>query len=183
MTNTDIAASDVVGFWKDAGPQKWFERSPEFDAEILEKFQSVVQAARIGRYDRWIETAEGALALLILLDQFSRNIFRNSPLAFASDEKALKIAVEAVDLGFDNQVDDNMRQWFYLPFMHSENLHDQVHCIVLCHNNGLSDTIGWAIEHADIIRRFGRFPHRNGVLGRTSTPEELAFLEAGGFAG
>ena len=126
---------------------------------------------------------EGALALLILLDQFPRNMFRGAARAFATDPLARAIAAGALLKGFDAQVPPEMRGFFYLPFMHSEDLADQERCVALYQAAGDADGLKWAQEHADIIRRFGRFPHRNAVLGRASTPEEQAFLDSGGFAG
>lgn len=174
---------DVLDFWFAAGPERWFRKDDAFDEEIARRFGATVEAAREGRYDDWAQAPESALALVILLDQFPRNIHRGSPKAFACDEKALGVARSAVDRGFDMELTAAQRKWFYMPFMHSESLEDQELCIELCKRSDLEDQIPHAIEHADIIRRFGRFPHRNAVLGRRSTEEEQAFLDAGGFAG
>lgn len=178
-----IGPDDVIGFWLKAGSEKWFGKDPGFDAEITRKFLSHHEAAQAGRYDSWRETSKGALALIILLDQFARNIHRTSPLAYACDAKALELAREAVDRGFDEAVDLDLRQFFCMPFMHSEDLADQALCLEICGRLGLDDTHEWAVMHADIIRRFGRYPHRNEILGRKSTPAEIAFLEHGGFSG
>jgi uncharacterized protein (DUF924 family) len=174
---------DVVAFWRDAGPERWYKKDPEFDRAIAERFSAAHAKGAAGELDDWAETPRGALALLILLDQFSRNLFRGSPRAFAQDEAARRIARAALERGFDKQVDPPLRQFFCLPFMHSEHIADQELCVALCH--GLPDrgNLSFARDHERIVRRFGRFPHRNEVLGRHTSPAERAFLEGGGFAG
>ena len=179
----EIEPRDVLDFWFAAGEDKWFSKDEAFDAEITERFRDHHEAAKRGAYDRWQETANGTLALIILLDQFSRNMYRNSPDAFAADAKALALAKSMVERGSDMELPAAVRQWAYLPYEHSEVMADQDRCIELFERSGLDEAIEWARVHADVIRRFGRFPHRNAVLGRDSTPEELAFLEEGGFAG
>ncbi|HMA57852.1 MAG TPA: DUF924 family protein [Pseudolabrys sp.] len=177
------SATDVVSFWQKAGPDRWFKKDPAFDDEIRERFLATHEAAAAGQLSDWEQSAQGALALLILLDQFPRNIFRGDARAFATDPLARAIAAGAIIRGFDSQVPKEMRGFFYLPFEHSENLADQERCIAF--HKAIDDTEGlkWAEIHADIIRRFGRFPHRNTALGRTTTAEEQAFLDSGGFAG
>ena len=177
------SATDVVSFWQKAGPDRWFKKDPAFDDEIRERFLATHEAAAAGQLSDWEQSAQGALALLILLDQFPRNIFRGDARAFATDPLARAIAAGAIIRGFDSQVPKEMRGFFYLPFEHSENLADQERCIAF--HKAIDDTEGlkWAEIHADIIRRFGRFPHRNAALGRTTTAEEQAFLDSGGFAG
>ena len=174
---------DVIGFWLQAGPQKWFKKLSAFDEAIRLKFEPVHHRAARGEYDAWIETPQGALALLLLLDQFPRNLYRGSAHAFATDPKARAFALTAVDRGFDREVEPSLRNFFYLPFEHSESLSDQDYCLALCTEAGDADNLKWASLHRDIIVRFGRFPHRNRALGRTTTPEEQAFLDEGGFAG
>lgn len=178
---------DVIGFWRTAGPQKWFARSEAFDAAIALRFEPVHHAAARGEYDRWAATAEGALALLILLDQFPRNLYRNSAHAFATDPLARKIARTAVEAGLHLEVEPALRPFFFLPFEHSEDLADQAFSCALCEAHreatGEADTLKWALVHQEIIERFGRFPHRNRMLGRQTTVEEQAFLDEGGFAG
>jgi uncharacterized protein (DUF924 family) len=175
--------AQVLDFWFGAGPQKWFSRDAAFDAAITERFMPSYDAAAAGKFADWEKTAEGALALLLLLDQFPRNMFRASVRAFATDPAALAIAKRAVAHGFDRDLDLPMRNFFYMPFMHSENPADQERCVELSRLYSDANTLKWAELHADIIRRFGRFPHRNVLLGRATTPEEQAFLDAGGFAG
>jgi len=175
--------NDVIGFWRQAGPAKWFKKAVAFDEAIRLKFEPTHHRAARGEYDAWAETPEGALALLILLDQFPRNLYRNSAHAFATDPKARSIALAAIEKGFDRQVESLMRNFFYLPFEHSEDLADQDYGVVLCAETGEPDDLKWARLHRDIIARFGRFPHRNAALGRTTTPEEQEFLDEGGFSG
>jgi uncharacterized protein (DUF924 family) len=175
--------ADIVAFWRDAGAERWFKKDAAFDEEIRQRFLVTHEAAAAGQLTDWEQTAEGALALLILLDQFPRNMFRGDVRSFASDPLARSIAAGALVRGFDAQVPAGMRGFFYLPFEHSENPADQQRAIAFYKTIGDADGLKWAELHADIIRRFGRFPHRNSVLGRTSTPEEQAFLDGGGFAG
>ena len=182
MTGEPTAA-DIVAFWREAGPKRWFEKDFVFDQEIRERFLDVHEAAADGKLTAWERNAEGALALLILLDQFPRNMFRNDIRAFATDPMALAIAAGAIVRGFDAQAPPELRGFFYLPFEHSEDLADQERAVAFYKAAGDADGLKWAELHADIIRRFGRFPHRNAVRGRVSTPEELAFLDGGGFKG
>jgi uncharacterized protein (DUF924 family) len=178
---------DVLGFWRQAGHAKWFGKSAAFDDAIRLKFEPVHHRAAQGEYDAWADTAEGALALLILLDQFPRNLYRSSAHAYATDGKARAVARKAIAAGFDRRVEPMLAPFFYLPFEHSEDLADQDECVRLCglHKiaTGDSETLKWAELHRDIIVRFGRFPHRNAALGRLTTPKEQAFLDDGGFAG
>ena len=175
--------ADVVTFWMEAGPKAWFKKREAFDAEIRQRFEALHHAAARGELDGWAETAEGALALLLLLDQFPRNLFRGSPHAFATDPLARQVARAAIDRGFDRAVAPELRQFFYLPFEHSEHLEDQDHSVALCASSGDADLEKWARLHRDIIVRFGRFPHRNASLARTTTEQERAFLKEGGFSG
>jgi uncharacterized protein (DUF924 family) len=172
----------VLAFWRAAGPDKWFKKDAAFDAEIRARFLATYEAAAAGRL-AWDDSPEGALALVIVLDQFPRNMFRDSARAFAADPLAHATASHAIERGFDQQVAVGERGFFYLPFEHSEELADQERCIALNRATGDAEGLKWAELHADIIRRFGRFPHRNELLGRTTTPEEQAFLDGGGFAG
>ena len=177
------SAEAVLSFWRDAGPDKWFKKDTAFDDDIRLHFLETYEAAAAGRLTDWEQTAEGALALTIVLDQFPRNMFRGSPRMFAADALARAVADRALARGFDRQTAMPDRQFFYLPFEHAENLADQERCCALFRTTGDADLVKWAELHADIVRRFGRFPHRNAVLGRSTTPEEQAFLDSGGFAG
>ncbi|MCK0207554.1 DUF924 domain-containing protein [Starkeya koreensis] len=175
--------ADILTFWREAGPTKWFEKDDAFDAAIHARFLAAYEAAAAGQLDGWQETAEGSYALILLLDQFPRNLFRGSPRAFATDEAARAIADRAVERGFDRTFELPERRFIYMPFMHSEELADQERCVALCEASDDDEGVHHAVVHRDIIRDFGRFPHRNPVLGRASSDEEHAFLEAGGFAG
>jgi uncharacterized protein (DUF924 family) len=174
---------DVLAFWRAAGPDQWFEKNPEFDAEIARRFSSVWHDAAAGRLASWEQTPEGALALVIALDQFPRNMFRGDARTYAADAAARAAAGRALDRGFDRLIPHGERQFLYLPFMHSEAMADQERCVALARAHGDYEFTKYAEQHADIIRRFGRFPHRNAVLGRATTPAEQAFLDGGGFAG
>ena len=175
--------ADVVAFWREAGPKAWFKKDDAFDEEIRRRFLQVHEAAADGRLTDWEAGAEGALALLILLDQFPRNMFRGTARMFAGDPMARAIAAGAIVRGFDAQVPNEMRGFFYLPFEHSEDIADQARSVAFYKAIDDADGLKWAELHADIIRRFGRFPHRNAMLGRATTAEEQAFLDGGGFKG
>ncbi|KWV68284.1 hypothetical protein PFLuk1_04108 [Pseudomonas fluorescens] len=179
---TPHSAEAVIAFWKQAGPKRWFAKDDEFDATFRDSFHATHMQAARRELEDWLTTADGALALLILLDQYPRNAFRGTAHMFATDPLARLYARKMVDAGLDQQVEPQLRAFCYLPFEHSEDPQDQQRSLAL--NQQLdASTYHWAKKHADIIERFGRFPHRNGVLGRTSTDEERAFLKAGGFAG
>jgi len=173
---------EVTAFWRAAGPKTWFRKDAAFDREIAARFLAAHEAAAAGRLCGWETTAEGAFALLLLLDQFPRNMFRGSVRAFATDPLARAVAERAIQHGFDAAAPSAERIFFYLPFMHSENPADQERSLALARQAD-HESEKYAQVHADIIRRFGRFPHRNGLLGRATTPQEQAFLDAGGFAG
>ena len=182
MTETNVAPEAVLAFWRDAGPNRWYSRDDDFDVEVCGRFLGVWHAAIGGELASWEESDDGALALVIVLDQFPRNMFRGHPGTYASDALARDVARRAIARGVDQRVDPIMREFFYLPFMHSEELADQIRCIELSRQAGLVESAKWAKHHADIIRRFGRFPHRNAILGRENTPEEQTFLDEGGFS-
>ena len=182
-TTEAIGPIEVLAFWRTAGPDKWFEKDEAFDAEIAARFSCLWQAGRDGKLAPWEETPESALALVIVLDQFPRNMFRGDPRTYETDGVARAVADRAIKRGFDRQVPHAERQFFYLPFQHSENLADQERCVALARGYGDDEFTKYAEQHADIIRRFGRFPHRNATLGRATRPQEQAFLDGGGFAG
>ena len=146
-------------------------------------FMGMIHYLAAGKLSGWEHSAQDALALLILLDQFPRNMFRGDARTFATDPLARAVAAGAIVRGFDSQVPADLRGFFYLPFEHSEDLADQERGIAFYKASGDADGLKWAEIHADIIRRFGRFPHRNAVLGRATTPEEQKFLDDGGFSG
>ncbi|HLZ01231.1 MAG TPA: DUF924 family protein [Bradyrhizobium sp.] len=173
----------ILAFWREAGPDRWYEKDDAFDTEVRRRYLELWYKAAAGELAAWEASDEGALALTIVLDQFPRNIFRGDARAFSSDAQAREVARRAVARGVDARSDPVLREFLYLPFMHSESLTDQLRCVELFRNSPNADNLRYAEEHADIIRRFGRFPHRNRLLGRTTTPEEEAFLEDGGFSG
>lgn len=175
-------ASEVVAYWRDAGMEGWFNKEEMFDDRFRNRFGDLHMAAAKRQCDAWAHDAEGSLALMILLDQFPRNCFRDSGHMYATDPLARYFARKAIADGHDLATDTPIRVFFYLPFSHSETLAD--HDIPLERSTLLGgDFTKHAIGHRDIIARFGRFPHRNFILGRESTPQELAFLESGGFSG
>lgn len=180
---TPVESDEVVQFWVEAGPDLWFAKDAEFDQRFRERFMTLYQAARRGELGAWMETPTGALALVILLDQYPRNAFRGTPQMYATDDRARQVADAAIAAGHDRSVEPNaLQKFFYLPFAHSENLADQERAVALCRRLGQPD-LGRAEHHRDIVRRFGRFPHRNPILGRTTTAEEQAYLDNGGYRG
>ena len=170
----------IVAFWRAAGPGKWFGGGPGFDAECRARFLDAHLAASRREYDGWMERADGALALLLLLDQIPRNIYRGSAHGYATDPLARRHASAAIAAGHDRAFEPALRAFFYLPFEHSEDIADQDHALALFAALGDGNYLAYAQAHRDVIARFGRFPHRNAALGRDSTPEEQAWLEAGG---
>jgi uncharacterized protein (DUF924 family) len=175
-------AAHVVQFWRDAGPGLWFAKDAEFDALFRAHFRIEHEAAARGELAHWGGTPDGALALMILLDQYPRNAFRDTARMYATDEAARRYADAAIAQGHDRAVPDELQMFFYLPFAHSERVVDQERSVALCQRLG-QPTLGRAEHHRDIVRRFGRFPHRNPMLGRPTTPEEQAYLDGGGFKG
>ena len=175
-----MTAREVVAFWRDAGAGKWFNGGAGFDAECRTRFLDAhFEAARRG-LDGWMGDAEGALALVLLLDQIPRNVFRGSAHAFATDGLAREVARNAIDAGFDARIDAPLRLFFYMPFEHAEDMADQDRALALFTALGDANLLAYATAHRDAIVRFGRFPHRNAALGRSNTPEEQAWLDAGG---
>lgn len=171
--------TDILTFWFDeTQPQQWFQTNPDFDALIRDRFMGAYEKARDGILDDWRRDADGCLALCILLDQFPRNMFRGSPDAFATDGKALVVAKYALSKGFDQVLPPTKRRFLYLPYEHSENLNDQRKCVELFEKMTKDDPLGYdyAVRHLKVIEAYGRFPHRNKVLGRMSTPEEEEYL-------
>lgn len=182
MTNL-FSPGDIITFWRDAGESRWFKMDADFDADVRKRFLPLWQETRDSRHADWETTAEGILALILVLDQFPRNMFRNSAEAFSTDPQALALAKRAIDQGIDQQIGTDLRAFVYMPLMHSEYLSDQRRCVELFRAFGNPNNLAFAEIHADIIRKFGRFPHRNTVLGRQTTAEEAAFLAGGGFKG
>jgi len=183
MTNPPPLYREIVDYWRDAGKARWFAKDEAFDAAIRDRFEAAQQAAARGEYAGWIAAPDSALALLLLLDQFPRNLYRNTAQAFASDHLAHAIASRALELRHDQETEVSLRVFFYLPFEHAEDLADQDRAVVLMRTLPEVDYLSYAELHRELIRRFGRFPHRNAVLGRESTPEETAYLAGPGFKG
>jgi uncharacterized protein (DUF924 family) len=184
-------AEEILEFWfaddgdETSGPRSvWFEKNPEFDEEIRRRFAHEYEQAAAGELDHWLEHPRSALALILLLDQFPRNLFRGQARTFVTDDKALQAARLAVERGFDQEVPRLWRWFFYLPFEHSEDLANQQRSVELFRALGddpdSAYAADFAVKHLQIIEHFGRFPHRNETLGRSSTPEEHEFLEQPG---
>ena len=176
----DHEALALLDFWLSAGPRRWFERSDAFDAECA-AWRATWERARNGACDHWGTTAAGSLALIILLDQIPRNILRGDRTQFATDPMALAQADRAVAAGHDRAYPMPLKNFFYLPYQHAEDRAAQERGLDLYRAAGERDAYYWALVHADAIRRFGRFPHRNGLLDRETTAVERAYLESGGF--
>lgn len=189
---TNSRVNDILAFWfshqddPDYGKSRkvWFKKNHAFDEEVRSRFYSDYEGAASGELDSWQESPESCLALIILLDQFPRNMFRGEARSFATDAKALNAAQHAVTRGFDKQMLSVQRWFIYLPFEHSENFENQRQCVALFEqlsdNPDNASVIDYAIRHYEIIDKFGRFPHRNQILGRATTPEEAEFLKQPG---
>ncbi len=176
------SAAEIVRFWREAGPERWFAKDEAFDRRFHALGLPLYEAAVRGALASWMNSPEGALALVLLLDQFPRNSFRGTARMFATDAMARRVAAAAIDAGYDTAVTAPFRVFFYLPFEHSEDLADQDRSVALA--APLDELYrSYAEIHRDLIRRFGRFPHRNAILGRATTPEEQRFLDDGGFSG
>ncbi|MFG1463690.1 DUF924 family protein [Xanthobacter sp. DSM 24535] len=188
MTASIPTPSDIVTFWRAAGYERWFAADPAFDADVRARLlpaheDAVARGAGATVLPDYETTPEGTLALILLLDQVPRNIFRGTPRAFATDPAALAVANRALGHGFDAHFEPKLRGFFYLPLMHAEDLRVQQRCVALYEKLGAEAELKYALLHRDIIERFGRFPHRNPILGRDMTPQEQAYLAAGGFTG
>ena len=180
---SDVSPRDVLDFWIKAGPKKWWKKDADFDQQIASQFGETYRLACDGQLDHWSQSPEGALALILVLDQFSRNLHRNSPLAFAQDDRCVDLVKQQIASGNDRKMPSEINEFCYLPLMHSEALDDQDLCLAQMQRLDKEGNIKAAVEHRDIIERFGRFPHRNKVLGRETTTAEQRFLDEGGFAG
>ena len=174
---------EVMAFWLAAGAQKWFAKDAAFDREVRARGGALHERAARGELLEWEASESGALGLVLLLDQFSRNLHRGTPRAFAQDGLALALARRAIFREVDRRLPEERRLWLYMPFMHSEDVLAQRCGLAYFRRLGHGETLRHAVEHAQIVERFGRFPHRNEILGRESSPAELAYLEEGGFRG
>jgi uncharacterized protein (DUF924 family) len=179
----DVTPAEILSFWRAAGNDRWYMRNDPFDAEVRDRYLGLWRKAARGGLSYWEASDDGALALVIVLDQFPRNMFRGDALTYSSDTLARDVARRAIDRQADLRIDPDLLEFLYMPFMHSEQLSDQLRCIELFREIGNTEQLKYAEHHADIIRRFGRFPHRNSILGRMTTPDEQAFLNEGGFSG
>jgi uncharacterized protein (DUF924 family) len=175
-----IQPDEILNFWfYEIGEARWFAKDAALDALIRERFEDVYDAARHGQLKTWEETPEGMLALLILLDQFPRNMFRGTARAFESDDQALNLARVGITKHFDDRIDRAFKLFFYLPFEHAENMGEQrLSLFYIRERTKNPDWLNYAEEHYKIIQRFGRFPHRNAVLARDNTPEESEYLQS-----
>ena len=178
-----VTPAEILAFWREAGSDRWYKKDGAFDDEVRRRFMGLWQEAAAGKLSSWEASDDGALALVIVLDQFPRNMFRDDAMTYSSDTLARAVAGRAIDRGTDARIEASLLEFLYMPFMHSEQLGDQLRCVELFRGTANADNLGYAERHADIIRRFGRFPHRNRLLGRDTTAEEQAFLDAGGFSG
>jgi len=168
----------IIKFWfEENGPEAWYRKSAEFDQEIRDRFTDIHGEAASGELSEWMGTAKGRLAEIIVLDQFSRNMFRDKPESFAYDDIALERAKEAISMGDDKKLNTTQRAFLYMPYMHSESLAIHEEAVTLFSKPGLENNLDYEYKHKDIIEKFGRYPHRNAILGRDSTPEEMEFLK------
>ena len=183
MAVDTVAPTEIVDFWRKAGRARWFAADPVFDAEIRKRFEQAHLAAAAGLDEAWATNAKGALAFLLLTDQFPRNLYRGSAHAFATDPLARTMADRALAAGFDRAIGPKLRMFFYLPFQHHENAASQARSIMLFMRHrelaGDDEALRYASMYTDLFARFGRFPQRNAVLGRESTAEELDYLANG----
>lgn len=169
--------TSIIKFWfEELTPKDWFENNPVLDKQIESRFASVLEQAACCELFSWRNSAQGRLAEIIVLDQFSRNVYRNTPKAFTQDPLALALAQEAILLGLDKKLTPEQRSFLYMPFMHSESRTIHVEAEKLFRSAGLENNYEFELKHKAIIDRFGRYPHRNAILGRESTPEEVEFL-------
>ena len=174
---------EVIRFWfEESQPQQWFQKNESYDQEISERFMVTYDMAKKDLCADWTKDADGVLALCLVLDQFPRNMFRGTAKAFETDEKALLISKEALHRGFDSVLSPVKRKFIYMPFMHSENIEEQKRCVSLFDAMKDDDPMSYeyAVKHMEVIEKFGRFPHRNAVLGRESSEEELNYLKLPG---
>lgn len=181
MSDTFTDPQTIIDFWREAGPDRWFTADPEFDSRIRQRFLDLYERAALGELDSWTEEPNGALALVMLLDQFPRNMFRGHARMYATDPKALQLAQEALARGDHWRVGDDINQFFVMPLMHAEDLAEQDACVALMTEVD-PQSLSFALEHRETIQRFGRFPHRNAILGRPSREDEVRFLADGAAA-
>jgi uncharacterized protein (DUF924 family) len=177
---THIATpKEILEFWfSDRVHKLWFNSTPEFDQELRDRFLQTYIKCMNNELKEWEDTTDGALTLVIVLDQFPLNMFRGKPESFATEAAARQIAETVISRGDENKLSDEQKAFLYLPFVHSENLDDQNRSVALYEQAGLIENLKYAKHHRELIKRFGRFPHRNTILGRENTAEELAYLNS-----
>jgi len=172
-------ASDVIKFWfSEKIKPRWFNSTPEFDQLLRDRYLETYKAAVNGELSEWSATPDGSLALVIIFDQFPLNMFRSMAQGFLTEADSRRVASDAIDKQFDEMLSEEQKAFLYMPFMHSETLDDQDKSIALYEKAGLSENLKFARHHREIVIRFGRFPHRNEILGRSSTPEEINYLQS-----
>ncbi|MCW8883347.1 MAG: DUF924 domain-containing protein [Sedimenticola sp.] len=172
-----VEPQEILNFWfSEPVCSHWFSSTPELDQQIGDRYLSLWGLASEGHLDHWMTSAEGCLALVILLDQFPLNMFRGQPQSFQTEAQSRSVAGFAIKRGFDKELTERQRAFLYMPYMHSEDLDDQECSVALYEQSGLDDNLAFALHHREIVRQYGRFPHRNPILGRSSSPEELQYL-------
>lgn len=177
----NISSSEIIDFWySDRIKSQWFASTPALDQEIYDQYGALWESAYLGNLDAWAKEVEGSLALVIVLDQFPLNMFRGQAKSFQSERKSVEIAQNTINQKFDQVIEKERLAFLYMPFMHSENLAEQDLSVKLFRGANLEGNIKFAEHHRDIVRKFGRFPHRNAILGRVSTPEETEYLASKG---
>jgi len=175
----DYSINQILDFWyAEENTKKWFKSTPEFDAEIKQRFESLWQSAAENKLTSWEKSADGCLALCIVLDQFPLNMFRGEGKSFQTEKQSIEVAKAAIEKGFDDEIANKWVSFLYMPLMHSEDLQDQDLCVAGFAKRELEDNLRFAKHHRSIIEEFGRFPHRNETLGRDSTPEEITYLNS-----
>jgi len=176
---SDAAIQEVLDFWyKEQNAKKWFKSTPMFDLEIKQRFESLWQLAADNKLQQWQQSPEGCLALCIVLDQFPLNMYRDDKKSFQTEKQSILVALDAIKKGFDEEIETPKVSFLYMPLMHSEELQDQDLCVTCFEKRGLKDNLRFAKHHRDLIIEFGRFPHRNEMLGRKSSVEEVEYLKS-----
>ena len=177
--NNDVSVDAILDFWFSERVRRlWFRSTPEFDEEVRQRFEATWRTARDGRLNGWEADARGALALVIVLDQLPLNMFRDQGISFSTEAASREVARRAIERGWDSELDEQGKAFLYLPFMHSESLEDQERAIALYEAAGMEENLRFARHHREIVRRFGRFPHRNAALGRECSDEERTWLQS-----
>lgn len=178
-SDTVVDPEEVLSLWfSEEAEKRWFKSTPAFDDELRERFEGTVQAALNDELAHWCDEPRSALALVIVLDQLPLNIYRGRPESFAGEAPAREVAKRVIDQGWDREMETKQKAFLYIPFMHSENLADQDRAVELYEKSGMKDNVYWAKHHRGIVERFGRFPHRNAILGRESTEAEKQWLNS-----